>query len=147
MGMRVGRTHGAEHHDLLALVTGLGAQLLGLVDIPLPGQSRRTRVARHRRAASEERRLELPHLVPRLERLGDELERPRSDHLGDLLIGTGFGEPGMMNGTRHDTLARASSSDGNGSFSRIEKLLSAPFISSTEVDNVWPTANSRRVIP
>ena len=51
----------------------------------------------------------------------------------------------MMNGTRLDTLASASSSSGNGSFRRIEKLLSSPpFISSTEFDNVWP--NESRTI-
>ena len=37
MGMRVGRIGGVEHDDLLAPVTGLGDQLLGLVEIPLAG--------------------------------------------------------------------------------------------------------------
>ena len=51
MGMRVGRTHGSSTTIFSPFLTGLGAQLLGPVDIPLPGQSRRTRVVRHRRAA------------------------------------------------------------------------------------------------
>jgi hypothetical protein len=36
MGVRVGRIDGVEHDDLLALVTGFGDQLLGLVETSLP---------------------------------------------------------------------------------------------------------------
>jgi hypothetical protein len=48
----------------------------------------------------------------------------------------------MMKGARLDTFAMASISSGNGSFKRIEKCLSSPpFISSTTVASVSPSAS------
>jgi hypothetical protein len=44
-----------EHHDLLAVVAGLGDQLFGFVKIALSGQRRGACIARHRGAAGEER--------------------------------------------------------------------------------------------
>ncbi len=51
----------------------------------------------------------------------------------------------MMNGARLDTFEIAPISNGNGSLSRIEKVLSSPpFISAISPARVWP--NESRAI-
>jgi hypothetical protein len=61
--MRDRRIDCIEHHDLLALVSGLGDQFFGLVEIALAGQCFRPGVVRHRCAAGKKGRAELPILL------------------------------------------------------------------------------------